>query len=202
MAALAAAKGAAFDRQFLDLMIAHHRGAVDMVERSSSSPAPPTTRCCSSSSPTSATSRPPRSSAWTRCATPSPATRASSSSRLHQCRRGDLQPRQARFAAPPAGFFDPANPADLPLPKAKKGAKPGAAPTAGDTKAKDVDWSERSPLFSFAQTDMAFSGDRLFVGNYHGFNVYRLDPAGLPVRSARWSARAGRATSRSSATSC
>ena len=32
MAALAAAKGAAFDRQFLDLMIAHHRGAVDMVE--------------------------------------------------------------------------------------------------------------------------------------------------------------------------
>ena len=34
MAALAAAKGAAFDRMFLDMMIAHHRGAVDMVERS------------------------------------------------------------------------------------------------------------------------------------------------------------------------
>ena len=32
MAALAAAKSTAFDRQFLDLMIAHHRGAVDMVE--------------------------------------------------------------------------------------------------------------------------------------------------------------------------
>ena len=32
MAALAASSGAAFDQQFLDLMIAHHRGAVDMVE--------------------------------------------------------------------------------------------------------------------------------------------------------------------------
>ena len=32
MAALAAAEGTAFDRMFLQLMIAHHRGALDMVE--------------------------------------------------------------------------------------------------------------------------------------------------------------------------
>ena len=32
MAALAAASGVAFDRQFLSLMIAHHEGAIDMVE--------------------------------------------------------------------------------------------------------------------------------------------------------------------------
>ena len=81
----------------------------------------------------------------------------------------------------PAGFFDPANPADLPPPKARKAvaqgrrAAPGRSPppTASNS-------SERSPLLSFAQTDMAFAGDRLFVGNYHGFNIYRLDAAGLP----------------------
>jgi len=33
MQALAAAKGVAFDRQFLTLMIAHHDGAVDMVDK-------------------------------------------------------------------------------------------------------------------------------------------------------------------------
>jgi hypothetical protein len=32
----------------------------------------------------------------------------------------------------------------------------------------------RSPLLSFAQTDMAFQGDVLATGNYHGFNLYRL----------------------------
>ncbi|MDX1643141.1 MAG: DUF305 domain-containing protein, partial [Thermoanaerobaculia bacterium] len=32
----------------------------------------------------------------------------------------------------------------------------------------------RSPLLSFANTDMAFRDDVLVVGNYHGFNIYRL----------------------------
>ena len=32
----------------------------------------------------------------------------------------------------------------------------------------------RSPLLSFANTDLAFRGDLMVVGSYHGFNVYRL----------------------------
>jgi hypothetical protein len=28
--------------------------------------------------------------------------------------------------------------------------------------------------FSFANTDLAFQGDKLFVGNYHGFNIYDI----------------------------
>jgi hypothetical protein len=39
---------------------------------------------------------------------------------------------------------------------------------------------ERFPLLSFANTDMAFSGNLLAVGNYHGFNIYRIDTAGAP----------------------
>lgn len=40
--------------------------------------------------------------------------------------------------------------------------------------------SERSPLLSFSYTDMAFSGDLLALGGYHGFNLYRLDPSAPP----------------------
>ncbi len=59
---------------------------------------------------------------------------------------------------------------------------------AGDAEAReddgqsndDTEWGERSPLLSFSNTDMAFSGDVMVAGNYHGFNVYKLDDEGLP----------------------
>ncbi len=35
-------------------------------------------------------------------------------------------------------------------------------------------------MLSFANTDMAFSGDLMVAGNYHGFNAYRLDDEGVP----------------------
>jgi hypothetical protein len=39
---------------------------------------------------------------------------------------------------------------------------------------------ERAPLLSFSNTDMAFAGDVMIAGSYHGFNVYRLEDGGLP----------------------
>jgi hypothetical protein len=79
----------------------------------------------------------------------------------------------------PTGFFDPANVADLPPPKAKKKGDE-AKPAAGET-GDDTEWSDRVPLLSFAQTDMAFRGDVLVTGNYHGFNIYRLADAKVPT---------------------
>ena len=38
----------------------------------------------------------------------------------------------------------------------------------------------RAPLLSFSNTDMAFAGDVLVAGSYHGFNIYRLPEGGLP----------------------
>ena len=35
-------------------------------------------------------------------------------------------------------------------------------------------YSERSPLLNFANTDIAFAGDVMVAGNYHGFNIYKL----------------------------
>ncbi len=57
----------------------------------------------------------------------------------------------------PPGFFDPENPSGMRPKKAK-----------------------RSPLLSFTNTDMAFAGDILVTGSYHGFNIYKLDDEGLP----------------------
>ena len=76
----------------------------------------------------------------------------------------------------PAGFFDPKNPADLPPPKPQKDAKTSDR----DPDNEDTAWGPRSPLLSFGNTDMAFKGDLLYAGNYHGFNVYRLGADGVP----------------------
>ena len=185
MAALAAAKGASFDRLFLELMIAHHRGAVEMVEALFKQPGAaydPILFQFITDVSNEQTAEIKRMDPLRNTFTGDPRVEL----KAGYANAGEAISNLTKLASlpRPAGFFDPANPADLALPKAKKGAKPGAAPTAGDTKAKDVDWSERSPLFSFAQTDMAFSGDRLFVGSYHGFNVYRLDAGGMPTHVA------------------
>ena len=52
MAAMAAAKGPAFDRLFLERMITHHQGAVTMAEGLLKRGVRPPTRSCSNSSTT------------------------------------------------------------------------------------------------------------------------------------------------------
>ena len=37
-----------------------------------------------------------------------------------------------------------------------------------------------SPILNFANTDMAFREDLLVAGNYHGFNMYKIDKNGIP----------------------
>ncbi|MEO6359250.1 MAG: DUF305 domain-containing protein [Sphingomicrobium sp.] len=181
MAALSASKGAAFDRQFLDLMIAHHRGAVDMVEALTKAPG-------SASDPilyqfvndVSNEQTAEIKKMDTLRATFSGDPRVDLKPGFADAGQAILNMEKIASLPRPAGFFDPANPSDLPPPKAKKGAKPGDDPKPGDAKAEGVEWSERNPLLSFAQTDMAFAGDRLFVGNYHGFNIYQLGVNGVP----------------------
>ncbi|MGB3456319.1 MAG: DUF305 domain-containing protein, partial [Litorimonas sp.] len=46
---------------------------------------------------------------------------------------------------------------------------------------EDTEWGERSPQLSFSNTDIAFSGDRMVVGNYHGFNIYDLAEGAAPT---------------------
>jgi uncharacterized protein (DUF305 family) len=175
MAAMAAAKGIAFDRMFLERMIAHHEGAVTMAKKLLDSPGSAydpvlfefvnevindqkaEIKRMNTLVPTLAED--PRSSLKAGFAN---AGQAISNLRL------------VASLPKPTGFLDPANPAGLPPEKPKdKNAKAEAEKPADE---KD----ERFPLLSFANTDMAFSGNLLAVGNYHGFNIYRIDTAGAP----------------------
>lgn len=68
-----------------------------------------------------------------------------------------------------------------PVAAAEADAETEATVDRDDAQSNDkTEWGERSPLLSFSNTDMAFSGDRLVVGNYHGFNIYTLNEAGPP----------------------
>ena len=181
MAALAAAKSAAFDRQFLDLMIAHHRGAVDMVDNllhQVGAASDPILFQFVSDVGNEQTAEIKRMDSLR--ATYSGDPRVDLKAGFTTAGEAISNLEKIASLPKPAGFFDPANPGGLPLPKARKALKPGTAPRPGNAKADGVEWSERAPLLSFAQTDMAFSGDRMFVGNYHGFNIYRLDASGVP----------------------
>ena len=51
----------------------------------------------------------------------------------------------------------------------------------GDEEEDEPQFAKRGPLLSFANTDMAFSGDLLVTGSYHGFNAYRLGANGVPI---------------------
>ena len=41
-------------------------------------------------------------------------------------------------------------------------------------------YAQRGGMLSFSNTDLAFAGDLMVAGNYHGFNAYRLGADGVP----------------------
>jgi hypothetical protein len=86
----------------------------------------------------------------------------------------------------PDGFFDPAKPAGTPSP-----AETPEKPANGDAGAAPPE-PPKPPVFdpavanrlSFTNSDLAFSGTHVFVGNYHGFNTYDIERPGRPKLSA------------------
>jgi hypothetical protein len=81
----------------------------------------------------------------------------------------------------PPGFFDPANPANLPPKRLAALAATGNNDSrrrrrGGDDRGQGPGGggNSRSPLLTFANTDLAFRDDVMVVGSYHGFNIYRL----------------------------
>ena len=187
MAALAASRGADFDRLFIQLMTAHHAGAVTMVEDLLDQPGAaydPVLFQFTSDVTNEQTAEIKRMDALKATLSGDPREALKAGYRD----AGQAISNMTLLAAlpKPAGFFDPANPAGFPPVKAKKGDKASNEPVFDPQGQgnEGTEWSSRSPLLSFAQTDMAFKDDKLFVGNYHGFNVYQLDPAGMPKQVA------------------
>ena len=70
----------------------------------------------------------------------------------------------------PAGFFDPKTPAGPEVPPES------ASDTARDTTVSGESSPTRRPVtLNFANSDLAFSGTLVFVGNFNGFNTYDIE---------------------------
>ncbi len=91
----------------------------------------------------------------------------------------------------PAGFFDPKNPAGDPTPPERPaGAPPAAAPAAGPATAPAggaaavAGAAATAPRpgggLDFANSDLAFKGVNVVMGNFHGFNTYNVEDARKP----------------------
>ncbi len=187
MAELAASDGAAFDRLFLQLMIPHHEGAVKMVEDLLDQPGSaydPVLFEFTSEITNGQTAEIERMNALLVRLSTDP--RSALSPGFRDAGQAQSNLKLVASLPKPPGFFDPRNPANLPPERLKAldaeehadeaGEKPEAKADENekDQDKKDKDDHNRSPLLSFANTDMAFAGDVLVVGNYHGFNIYRL----------------------------
>jgi uncharacterized protein (DUF305 family) len=75
----------------------------------------------------------------------------------------------------PVGFYDPDDPE-------AKGEEDLTKDLDEDRELTTLEKSRarKSPILSFANTDMAFRDDLLVAGNYHGFNMYKIDEYGVP----------------------
>ncbi|MEO1078750.1 MAG: DUF305 domain-containing protein [Pseudomonadota bacterium] len=184
MALLADSRGVGFDRQFLTLMIAHHEGALTMVEELLDQPGSaydPVLLDFTSDIVSDQTSEIERMNAMLVGLSSDP--RAGLAPGFDDAEEAISNLRLVAALSKPAGFFDPSNPAGLPplIEDDEEEEEEESLDREEDEQSnEDTEWGERSPLMSFSNTDMAFADDVLVAGSYHGFNVYKLKDDGVP----------------------
>ncbi len=172
MAELAELKSTNFDRLFLTLMITHHEGAVTMVEELLEQPGSaydPILFEFTNDITNDQNAEIERMNALLVSLSSDP--RAGLAPGLHDAEQVIMNLELVASLGRPPGFFDPENPADLlpPVPEEEWDDE------------EEEEWGERSSLLSFSNTDMAFTGDVLVTGSYHGFNIYKLGEDGVPT---------------------
>ncbi|MEM9086413.1 MAG: DUF305 domain-containing protein [Pseudomonadota bacterium] len=194
MAELATLSGVDFDRMFLTLMIAHHEGAITMVDDLLGQPgtaADPVLFQFVSDIENDQQAEIDKMTALLAELSPDP--RAGLTPGFADAGEAILNLRKVVSLGKPAGFFNPDNPADL-RPAIPSDEEPEDAAEAEEAEGEDADtpergeeeeesltqFAERSPLLDFANTDMAFFDDVMIAGSYHGFNIYKLVDDGAP----------------------
>ena len=166
MAELAASEGTDFDRLFLQLMITHHDGAVTMVEELLEQPGSaydPILFEFTGDVTNDQTTEIERMNALLVSLSTDP--RAALKAGLTDAGEAIKNLELVASLPKPPGFVDPRNPGEV----------------ERDPDEDDDEDDKRSPLLSFSNTDMAFAGDVLVAGSYHGFNIYRLADDGIPA---------------------
>ncbi len=175
MAELAELKSTDFDRLFLMLMITHHEGAVDMVEELLKQPGAaydPILFEFTTDVTNDQNAEIDRMNTLLVSLSDDP--RAGLSSGLNDAGQALMNLELVASLPKPPGFFDPDNPGEY------QPAMPAKESDESDEENNDPKWSKRSSMLSFSNTDIAFSGDVMVTGSYHGFNIYRLPEDGVP----------------------
>ena len=172
IAELSRSKGMEFDELFLRLMIAHHEGALDMVKELKRQPGsaydPLMFEFVSDLSNDQGVEIERMNTLLTGL---SKDPRASLKGGLFHAEEAILNLDLVQSLKKPAGFFDPSNPLNERLSNEDKEDEE-EKPLAERSR------NSRSPMLSFSNTDMAFSGNVMVAGSYHGFNIYNLDNQG------------------------
>ena len=167
------AKSTDFDRLFLQLMINHHDGALEMVEELKKYPGnayDPILNEFVSDLINDQGVEIERMNVLLVGLSDDP--RSGLAAGLFIAEEAILNMELVTSLKKPTGFFDPENPAE-------KGSEDLTEDNENKTTA-EISRSLRSPMLSFANTDMAFKDNILVAGSYHGFNIYELNDNGIP----------------------
>jgi len=175
---LANSKSIDFDKLFLGLMITHHDGAIKMVEelrKQRGSAYDPILNEFATDVTNDQAVEIERMNILLVGLSDDP--RASLSAGLHDADVAIKNLEIVTSLTKPVGFYDPENPSERYKEKAKDGDK------EDDKELKSTENASRDhryPMLSFSNTDLAFRDNILVAGSYHGFNIYRIDNAGIP----------------------
>ena len=81
----------------------------------------------------------------------------------------------------PEGFFDPKMPAGRPTPpEAPRTPEPPPGQPEPENPAATAVNNAVANALSYSNSDLAFNGHQIFVGNFHGFNTYDIENARNP----------------------
>ncbi|RUO34409.1 DUF305 domain-containing protein [Aliidiomarina shirensis] len=180
MADLAAATGPDFDRMFLELMIKHHEGALSMVDdllkQRGSAQVPEMFEFVND---INNDQKAEIERMVLMLAGYSPDPRAGLAAGFRDAGEAIWNMELLAALPKPVGFYDSENPAGLPESRLRELAQ-AASDTEDGEEADSKDTEGRPALLDFANTDMAFSGDTLVVGSYHGFKIFDIANKGQP----------------------
>jgi uncharacterized protein (DUF305 family) len=168
-------KSTDFDRLFLQLMITHHDGAIEMVRELKKYPGSahdPIFNEFVSDLINDQSVEIERMNFIAVSLSDDP--RAGLTAGLYFADEAILNLELIASLKKPVGFYDPDNPS-------AKGVEDLDEDEDDEEKTtEDRSDSLRSPILSFANTDMAFRDNLLVAGSYHGFNMYKIQENGIP----------------------
>ena len=182
MEELAAASGPEFNRLYLEYMIDHHQGALDMVEMlldQRGSVQDPLLYEFTSDLTSDQTSEIERMDLLLASLNPDP--RVGLAAGFRDAGEAALNMQIVASLPKPTGFFDPERPSGISLSRLQEieDAASGDTPETPDED-EDENSDPRPALLSFSNTDLLFSGNYMVAGNYHGFNTYDISNARAP----------------------